>query len=137
MTRPAILLAALLAAAPAQAQTAKAPACPAGQSPMLSVRLYFGLTENGQRITQAAWEDFLDREISPRFPRGYTVTDASGAWHDAKTGTTGREPSRILEVDAPDTQELRDKAEEIRQGYAARFHQQSVGIVTLPACAAF
>ena len=131
MTRPAILLVALLEATPAWA------ACPAGQTPMLDVRIYFGLMENGRQLTNSAWEDFLARTVTPRFPAGYTVYDATGRWRDRQTKVIGREPTRILEIDAPDTQELRDKAEEIRKTYATRFHQQSVGIVTLPACGAF
>ena len=137
MLRPALLLAALLTAAPAQAQTVKAPACPVGQTPILTVRLYFGLMENGRQIMDAAWEDFLGRTVTPRFADSYSVTDATGRWRDQKTKIIHREPSRIVEVDAPDTKELRDKAEEIRKTYIARFHQQSVGIVTLPACGAF
>ncbi len=131
LTRPAILLALTLAATPAYA------ACPVGQTPMLSVRLYFGLTENRKLITDTAWEDFLARTVTPRFPGGYTVTNAMGRWRDQKTNAIAREPSRIIEVDAPDTKELRDKAEEIRKTYTARFHQQSVGIVTMPVCGAF
>ena len=104
---------------------------------MLDVRLYFGLMENGRQLTNSAWEDFLARTVTPRFPAGYTVYDATGRWRDRQTEVIGRESTRILEIDAPDTQELRDKAEEIRKTYVTRFHQQSVGIVTLPACGAF
>jgi hypothetical protein len=131
--RPILLLAALLLAMPAEAQTA----CPAGQKPMLTVRLYFGMLQNGKLIPDSAWEDFLGRSVTPRLPGDYTVIGAMGRWRNPLTQVTGREPAHIIEVDAPDTRDLRDKADAIRKDYAARFRQQSVGIVTLPACGAF
>ena len=133
LTRPVLMLIALLLAAPAEAQTA----CPAGQKPMLTVRLYFGMLQNGKLIADSAWEDFLAREVTPRFSDGYTVIPAMGRWRNPLTRVSGREPTRIVEVDAPDTKELHDNAEAIRKGYAARFHQQSVGIVSLSTCGAF
>jgi hypothetical protein len=133
VTKPASLLflVLLLAAAPANA------ACPAGQSPMLTVRLYFGLMADGKRVPEQAWGDFLARTVTPRFPSGFTVYDATGQWRDRRTNIIGREPSRVIEIDAQDGAKTRNAVEEIRKAYGARFHQQSVGIVTLPACGAF
>lgn len=112
-------------------------ACPAGQHAMLTARLYFGLVENGRRVPDAAWEDFLARTVTPRFPAGFTVYDARGQWRDPRTRAIGREPSRIIEIDAPDSREFRARIEAVRKDYAKRFHQQSVGLLTLPACGTF
>lgn len=131
MTKPAFLLAALLAGFPAWA------ACPTGQAPMLQARLYFGLVADGKQVPDAAWQDFLRRAVEPRFPAGFTVYDATGRWRDARTMATGREPSKVIEIDAPDTREFRVRLEEVRKAYGARFHQQSVGLVTQAVCGAF
>jgi hypothetical protein len=112
-------------------------ACPAGQSPMLTVRLFFGLMADGKRVPESSWADFLARTVTPRFPSGFTVYDATGQWRDRRTNVIGRERSRVIEIDAPDGEKTRRAVEEIRKAYGTRFHQQSVGIVTLPACGAF
>jgi hypothetical protein len=112
-------------------------ACPAGQHAMLTARLYFGLMDNGRRVPDPAWEDFLARIVTPRFPDGFTVYDARGQWRDPRTGVITREPSKVIEIDAPDTRGFRARVEAVRKDYAKRFHQQSVGLLTLPACGTF
>jgi hypothetical protein len=135
MMKPAAILALMLmlSASPALA------ACPVGQAPLLHVRIYFGLLipTTGKRIPESTWEDFLTRTVTPRFPSGYTVYDAMGRWRDLTTKVVGREPSRIVEVDAPDSSDVRAKVEEIRKTYQTRFQQQAVGLVTEPVCGAF
>jgi hypothetical protein len=112
-------------------------ACPTGQRAMLTARLYFGLMEHGKRITDAAWEDFLARTVTPRFPAGLTIYETRGQWRDPRTGVIAREPSRVIEIDAPDGRALRARIAATRRDYAKRFHQQSVGLLTLPACGTF
>ena len=113
-------------------------ACPRGQTPMLHVRIYFGQTEeDGKPVAATAWEDFVAGTVTQRFPEGFTIYDAQGQWRDAKTGMIGHEPSKIIEVDRRETRDLRTKIGEIRRAYQSRFHQQAVGLVTLPACGSF
>lgn len=124
-------LVALLAPLPALA------ACPAGQTQMLHTRLYFGLTMNGRPIADSDWSDFLVRSVTPRFSSGFTVYEATGQWRDRSSGAMARERTRVIEIAAPDTPRLRAAAQAVRREYRERFHQQSVGIITSPACAAF
>jgi hypothetical protein len=132
MKTAGLALLAMLAAAPAFA------ACPAGETPMLHVRIYFGQTEaDGKPIAAAAWEDFLATTVTPRFPGGFTVYDARGQWRNLESKAIGREPSKIVEVDQRDTPKLHASIAQIRKAYRDRFHQQTVGLVTLPACASF
>jgi hypothetical protein len=113
-------------------------ACPSGQAPLLHVRIYFGQTEgDGKPIAASAWEDFVAGTVTPRFPDGFTIYDAQGQWRDTKTRAIAHEPSRIIEVDRRDTRDLRVKISEIRKAYQSRFHQQAVGLVTMPACGSF
>jgi len=68
MKTASLVLLALLLPSPAFA------ACPAGQSEMLTVRLYFGQTVDGKQVPAAAWRDFLARSVTPKFPDGFTVS---------------------------------------------------------------
>jgi hypothetical protein len=123
----------LLAAGPALAQ-----GCPfAGQSPLLMVQMFFGQTVGRHAIAAGAWQAFLADTVTPRLPNGFTVYDANGQWRDPRTGRIGRERTKVIEVAAPDSPGLRAAVEAIAAAYRSRFHQQSVGILTGPACGAF
>jgi hypothetical protein len=105
---------------------------------MLIVRMYFGQNIEGhQNIAPAAWQGFLRNDVTSRFPDGFTVFDAYGQWRDPKTSHIGRERSKVVEIATPDTPDVHGKIEEIAARYRTRFHQQSVGIVTMPGCARF
>ena len=121
-------------AAPARAQT-----CPfAGEKTMLVVRLYFGQDIPGKGVVSAAqWRSFLARDVTPRFPDGFTVYDASGQWRDEKRHIVVREPSKIVEIAAPDSADMRRRVDAISERYKSAFHQQSVGIVSSTACGKF
>ncbi len=125
-TLPAILLATALSAC-------ATPPCPTG-TPGLLAQLYFGrTTHNGQPIDALAWQDFLARNITPRFPDGLTVLDGTGQWR-RPTGEITHEPSTIVIIatDRTTTASL----DAIRAEYRARFAQDSVGLVTTPSCSA-
>ncbi len=101
MLRAVLLSLALLGSLPvaALADTAvPTPDCAAlTGGPMIEARLFFG-RNIGDRlgVSQKAWARFVDREVTPRFPDGLTVQDASGQWRDSATGRLVREPSKIL-----------------------------------------
>jgi len=43
--------------------------------------LYFGTARaNAAPVTDEEWQRFVDEQISPRFPGGFTVSDARGQW---------------------------------------------------------
>src|SRR5262245_55554722 len=100
----ALLLALLVAAcgpqtasAPTQtAASAPAPtACPTGTVPMQRFELYLGGS-----IGNNEWSEFLDTEVTPRFPRGFTVVDAHGQWQE-QNGQISKEETRMLIVVVP------------------------------------
>jgi hypothetical protein len=130
----AFALPAVLLGTPVAAQT-----CPlAGQKPMLVVQLFFGQNIAGKKdITPAAWQAFLRQDMSPRFPDGFTVFDAYGQWRDPATMRIGRERSKVIEIATDDSPAVRTKLEDVAARYRALFHQQSVGILTMPGCARF
>jgi hypothetical protein len=101
-------------------------------------QLYFGRAlPGGGEIDEATWTSFVDTELTPRFPEGLTVLDATGQWRDPRSGRIDREKTKLVQIAAPPSDETRRKIEEIRAAYRSRFGQGSVGLVTAPACAEF
>lgn len=151
---PAALLAPVLALAlagctgraasstsPATAPTLSGdPAHPAAAKGWVDTKLYFGLgplDQPGQGISEAEWRDFLDREVTPRFPAGLSVLDVYGQWQGKNNKTPERLRSKMLIIDYPDTQQNREKIEAIRAAWKAQTHDQSVMRVTEPAEVSF
>jgi hypothetical protein len=107
--------------------------CPARLDSMVSAELLFG----SGHVTNAAWKDFLDREITPRFPDGLTVFEASGQWRDPARGAVARERSKVVLIVFRGDPQDQDRLNAIAEAYKRRFNQRSVGIVIKPACASF
>ncbi|MDR6991722.1 DUF3574 domain-containing protein [Luteimonas sp. 3794] len=60
------------------------------------------------------WLDFLDREVTPRFPSGLSVLDVYGQWLPPGATTPSRLRSKELVVHHPDTPEQAAAIEAIR-----------------------
>jgi hypothetical protein len=106
----------------------------------VDTKLYFGLgpADHPERgISETEWRDFLDKEVTPRFPAGLSVVDVYGQWQGKKEATPSRLRSKLLIIDYPDTQENRDKIEAIRAAFKQRTGQHSVLRVTQPADVSF
>lgn len=145
------LLLGVLAAghAAAQSSTLKGdPAHPAHAQGWVDTRLYFGLGrfESGAdsgaghseaRVTEDGWLDFLDKEVTPRFPDGLSVIDVYGQWQGKTMSKPERLRSKLLVIDYPDTAENRAKVEAIRTAWKKRTGDQSVLCVTQPAQVSF
>lgn len=89
-------------------------------------RLYFGLSSPSGPISEKEFDAFLDTAVTPRFPDGYTVLHARGAWRDAGATSTSYEESRVLVLIHPATASDDAKIQAIRQEYKQRYNQQSV-----------
>jgi hypothetical protein len=113
--------------------------CPiAGQNPMMIIQLFFGQDVAGKGpLPRRDWNAFLRDTVTPRFPDGFTVFDSYGQWRAPGAAKIGRERSRMIEIAAVDSPEVRKNIADLTALYRARFHQQSVGIVTMPGCGAF
>ena len=111
--------------------------CPAGQSRADTVELVFGRNE-GQRlaVSEEDWRRFVDEVITPRFPDGLSVMDLQGQWR-APGGTLVREPSKIVYLVLDGGPDDPAKIAHIREDYKARFHQQSVLLVSQMACVSY
>ena len=112
--------------------------CPEGMAPHTELNMYFGLEKgDGSHVSEAEWQTFLDEAITPRFPDGLTVDDASGQWLDTVGGQLYREPTKLLNVLVPSDQsdEAISAIDEIAEAYKERFNQQAVFSAALLACA--
>ncbi|MBN1103131.1 MAG: DUF3574 domain-containing protein, partial [Deltaproteobacteria bacterium] len=98
----------------------------ATQSPWSRYEMCFGLSADAgrTRISDQQWQQFRDEEIVKRFPDGFTVYPANGYWRSGVK--TYSEPSRVLMVVAPETEETEKKLKAIAEAYARRFRQKAV-----------
>ena len=106
----------------------------------VDTKLYFGLglaNAPDKGVSEAQWRDFLDKEVTPRFPSGLSVVDVYGQWQGKNQTTPVRLRSKMLVIDYPDIQENRDKIEAIRTAWKQRTGDQSVLRVTEPVDVSF
>jgi hypothetical protein len=100
--------------------------CREGAVTMQRIELVFGLARRGRPdVDDGEWQDFLSREVKPRFPDGLTVLRADGQWRTAG-GDILREPSRLLLVWAPPAVDLGPRVEAVRAAWKQRHGQESV-----------
>jgi hypothetical protein len=116
------------------------PAHPGQTTGWVDTKLYFGLgpadrPEKG--ISEAQWRDFLDKEVTPRFPDGLSVVDVYGQWQGQKNPAPERLRSKLLIVDYQDSRENRDKVEAIRSAWKRETGDLSVLRVTQPVDVSF
>jgi Protein of unknown function (DUF3574) len=156
MHKLAILLAVCMAVAgcahqagapAAAAATTTAPATLAGDAAhpghaqgWVDTKLYFGLgpaDSPDKGVREAAWRDFLDREVTPRFPDGLSVLDVYGQWQGKTETAPERIRTKLLVIDYEDTPENRAKIDAIRSAWKQKTGDDSVMKVTEPADVSF
>jgi hypothetical protein len=116
------------------------PAHPGHTSGWVDTKLYFGLglaDRPEQGVSEAKWREFLDKEVTPRFPDGLSVADVYGQWQGVRQPSPERLRSKMLIIDYPDTQENRDKVEAIRSAWKKMTGDKSVLRVTQPVDVSF
>jgi len=104
--------------------------------PMLVERIYFGMSYAAGTVGEAEWRNFVARTITPRFPDGLTIYEATGQWRDAR-GQIVREPTRVVEVLHPEGADPSRWLAEIAAAYKRDYGQESVLVVRLRGEACF
>ncbi len=118
---------------------------PAEARGWVETKLYFGLgpaDAPSGGVSEGHWRNFLDKEVTPRFPSGLTVVNIYGQWQrKPQRGEALRAPSRIrsrlLIVYHPATAENPASIEAIRAAWKQRTGDQSVLKVTQPVDVSF
>jgi hypothetical protein len=98
-------------------------------------RLYFGLgpaDDPGKGVSEKAWRDFLDKEVTPRFPAGLSVLDVYGQWQSKTESTPERIRTKLLVIDYENSPENRAKIDAIRSAWKQLTGDESVLLVTEP-----
>ena len=112
--------------------------CRGAQKPQQVAELTFGRRIVGHiAVSETQWMQFIDNEITPRFPDGLTVFDATGQWWDPTSKKIVRESSKIVLIVLPGNAEDLPRLNELAETYKRRFKQQSVGMILRPACVSF
>jgi hypothetical protein len=116
-------------------------ACPSGLKTMQEAELYFGrdiagASEVSGEVSDAEWHDFVEREIAPRFPKGFTVEDATGQWQ-GDDGKSVREASEHVTIVLSGAADDGARLDAIRAAYKRRFRQQSVMLLEHDVCGSF
>ena len=113
------------------------PSCPTGLKPMTEADLYFGRNiGDTSAVSDDDWQRFVDQEITPRFPDGLTVEEATGQWKGAD-GAIVHEASKRLIVILSGAPGEADKLGSIRTAYKRRFHQDAVLLLETKSCGSF
>ncbi|MEZ5285088.1 MAG: DUF3574 domain-containing protein [Vicinamibacterales bacterium] len=76
-------------------------------------RLFFGLRTGDGVVSAEQWSRFLEEVVTPRFPDGFTVVDASGQWRAAGDAHITVEPSRVVEIAHDDSADARRHVHEV------------------------
>jgi hypothetical protein len=115
-----------------------APSCAGAQRPKQVAELLFGRDiGHHDRVSESAFSHFVARELSPRFPDGLTITDATGQWRDPADGRLVREATKQVEIVLPGNADDQAKLEAAVTAYKREFRQHSVGVIVQLACVSF
>ena len=90
----------------------------------------------GGSISAAGWQIFIDQEVTPRFPAGFTVIETQGEWRN-RMGMISRETGHELLIIFGSAPDVQTKLKDIREAYNRRFVQESVLLEEIPVCAGF
>jgi hypothetical protein len=99
-------------------------------------RVYFGMQYATGTVGEAEWRAFVERVVTPRFPDGLTIYEASGQWRDAQ-GKIVHEPTRVVEIMHAEGAVPTRAIAEIAAAYKREYGQESVLVVRQRADACF
>jgi uncharacterized protein DUF3574 len=137
-SRPRLTIGIALALGSALAACAGVPAppCRGAEKAMVVETVYFGTNKPGGVVSAEEWREFVNREITPRFPEGLTSWEAAGQWRSAD-GKIEREGSHVLRLMHGDAAAPDQAVAEIMSAYKRAFRQEAVLRVRTQGCASF
>src|SRR3954471_20131101 len=105
-----------------QPPVAKAAATRPSPDEWVRTELYFGLSKrDGATVADADWNRFVDEQITPRFPDGFTVISAQG--HYLQDGQVAAEASRVVTILHRRAHDVDDRIDALVEDYVQRFGQ--------------
>ncbi len=141
----ALLLSAIAGCATPPAPPTPPPPLPApyscllpAEQRMLVAELFFGRAIRGRgMLSETEWAEFAAQTVTPNFPDGFTAFDGEGQWLNPQTGRIAHERTKILLVAVRRDPDLGRRLSAVIDAYKARFHQESVGLITRDSCGSF
>lgn len=89
--------------------------------------LYFGSERaDGPEVTEQEFEDFVDREVTPKFPDGLPVLTGDGQFRGSNDVIVEEQSFVLILLYPPKDKEANDEIEQIREDYKVAFEQESV-----------
>jgi hypothetical protein len=110
--------------------------CSTHETQSISDLLYFGTAKAAGFVTPSEWSDFLMKTVTPRFPQGFTVWQASGQWQDNK-GNIVQETSYVLNLIHTDDERSENAINTLTLEYKSRFKQDAVLRIKSVACLSY
>ena len=110
--------------------------CVVGERLSVVDSLYFGGAYPGGVVTAEQWQQFVDSIVTPRFPEGLTVLEATGQYR-THAGVIQHEPSWVLQLIHADGAQSEAAIREISTAYRKQFEQESVLRVRTKGCVSF
>lgn len=87
--------------------------------------VYFGTNKPGGVVSSEEWSTFLREVVTPKFPDGLSVWQASGQWQGSD-GTLIKENTFVLSLVHAREPSLEENVRAIISEYKARFQQEAV-----------
>lgn len=116
--------------------TRTALACPAGQETLRTAQLFFARSAGEKPdFSEADFRAFMERELTPRFPRGLTVVEGGGPWRGDENRLI-RDSAKIVQIVLPpngDAQAL----QAARSAWSEAYGREPVLLIAQPSCISF
>jgi Protein of unknown function (DUF3574) len=110
--------------------------CKDGHQLAIHDSLYFGTAKPNGVVSTEDWARFLEKTVTPRFPRGLTSSRASGQWRGSD-GEIVREDAHVLQLLHPDDAPTEKAIRELVDTYKTQFQQEAVLRIRSHTCASF
>lgn len=114
---------------------ATTPSCELDERPGQTAHLFFGQNiGDAPGVDEAAFQDFVARELATRFPDGMTILNAEGRWSNGSVLMVEASKMVIL---AQEGRIDRGALAAVRAAYRTRFSQEAVLQSVSPVCLAY
>jgi hypothetical protein len=110
------------------------------QAQWLRTELYFSVGSIDRKegaVSPARWREFLDKEVTPRFPDGFSVLDAYGQWRDKGAKEPERLSTKVIVILHENSPKNAGSIEAIRLAYKRITGDLSVLRLSQPAEVSF
>lgn len=107
--------------------------CPAAAAPQwVKSEVYFGRElPGGGQVSPADWADFLNKVVTPRFPKGLTIYDAYGQMQHAD-GRIEKQSTWVIILLHPHDPAADRAIQEVIDAYRKQFSKAQVAMVNQP-----